>query len=153
MRVILSSCFQAVKEKRGIICCIFWRGFWCCPPQTLVEIVIFSVFCDKKIKKFKKAPNLIQKLAKKMFFKLAPKRWLKVLFPKKLLFHIFSTKMLNMTISTSVLGCAAPKRWSKYTTVKQLSSLHWLVSALKKLFFIQWSILVPSTAFYLWGHS
>ena len=33
------------------------------------------------------------------------------------------------------------------------SSLHWLVSALKKLFFIQWSILVPSTAFYLWGHS
>ena len=28
-----------------------------------------------------------------------------------------------------------------------LSSLHWLVSALKKLFFIQWSILDPSTAF------
>ena len=33
------------------------------------------------------------------------------------------------------------------------SSLHWLVSALEKLFFIQWSKLVPSTAFYLWGRS
>ena len=29
---------------------------------------------------------------------------------------IITQKMLKMTTSTSVLGCAAPKRWSKYTT-------------------------------------
>ena len=38
------------------------------------------------------------------------------------------------------------------TSPGRCSSLHWLVSALKKLFFIQWSIFVVSTAFYLWGH-
>ena len=36
---------------------------------------------------------------------------------------------------------------------ENLSSLHWLVSALKKLFLLQWSILLTFTAFYLWCHS
>ena len=30
------------------MCCIFWPAFGCCPLQTLVEIVIFSVFSAKK---------------------------------------------------------------------------------------------------------
>ena len=34
-----------------VYCCIFPPGFWCWAPQTLVKIVIFSVFYAKKLKK------------------------------------------------------------------------------------------------------
>ena len=46
------------------------------------------------------------------------------------------------------------KQWCSAQELVEIynSSLHWLVSALKKLFLLQWSILVPSTAFYLWRH-
>ena len=32
-------------------CCIFQPAFGCCPLQTLVEIVIFSVYAAKNLKK------------------------------------------------------------------------------------------------------
>ena len=51
-----------------------------CAFQTLVEIVIFSVFNSKKLKK---ARNLKQNFAKNMFFKFAQRHWLTVVFPKK----------------------------------------------------------------------
>ena len=62
-------------------CCIFQPAFGFCAPQTLVEIVIFSIYCAKKLQKRKKVLNLMQKLAKKVFFKFASKRWSSVLFP------------------------------------------------------------------------
>ena len=44
-------------------CCIFRPAFGCCAPQTLVEIVIFSVFSAKKLKKSKKfASNFCKKI-------------------------------------------------------------------------------------------
>ena len=51
-------------------CCIFWPAFWCCTPQTLVKIFIFSIFCVKKLKKFKKITNLVQNLVKNQFLSL-----------------------------------------------------------------------------------
>ena len=78
-------------------CCIFRLAFGCCPLQTLVEIVIFSIFNGKKQRK--RARNLQKKFANNMFFKFAPKRWLTVLFPKK---WAFSLKTQKMTILTSV---------------------------------------------------
>ena len=47
----------------------------------LVEIVIFSGFSAKKLKK---ARNLQHIFAKNTFFKFAPEHWSTVLFPKKL---------------------------------------------------------------------
>ena len=49
-------------------CCIFPPAFGCCAPQTLVEIVIFSIFYAKKLKKRKKVTILLQNLAKKWVF-------------------------------------------------------------------------------------
>ena len=34
-----------------INCCIFWPAFGCCARHTLVEIVIFSIFATKNVKK------------------------------------------------------------------------------------------------------
>ena len=53
-------------------CCIFRPAFGCCALQTLVEIVIFSIFAAKNPKK---ARNLQQIYAKNSFFKFAPERW------------------------------------------------------------------------------
>ena len=43
------------------MCCIFWPAFGCCPLQTLVETVIFSIFNDKKLKKAKNFRKILQK--------------------------------------------------------------------------------------------
>ena len=51
--------------ERTYACCIFWPAFRCCARQTLVQIVIFSVFAAKTLKK---ARNLHQISAKKQFF-------------------------------------------------------------------------------------
>ena len=67
-------------------CCIFWPAFGCCTPQTLVEIVIFSIFC-KKAEKHKKVTNLQQNLAKKLFFfKVCTKTPVKCFIPEKIAF-------------------------------------------------------------------
>ena len=42
---------QGIAEQR---CCIFQPAIGCWALQTLVEIVIFSVFCAKKLLKSKK---------------------------------------------------------------------------------------------------
>ena len=55
-----------VRIEFSPVCCIFRPAFGCCARQTLVEIVIFSVFCAKKCKK--KARNLQQISAKNSFF-------------------------------------------------------------------------------------
>ena len=36
---------------RGLECCIFQSAFECCALQTMVKIVIFRIFCAKKLKK------------------------------------------------------------------------------------------------------
>ena len=61
-------------------CCIFRPAFGCCPLETPVEIVFFSAFAAKNLKK---ARNLQQISIKNTFFCISPKRWLPVLFPKK----------------------------------------------------------------------
>ena len=53
------------RDENCYRCCIFWPAFGCCIPQTLVEIVIFSIFCAKNLKKCK---NLLQNQA--IFFPL-----------------------------------------------------------------------------------
>ena len=60
------------------IWCIFWPAFGCCAPQTLVEIVIFSVLCSKKLKK---ARNLEKIFAKNKIFKFAPEPWSTIIQP------------------------------------------------------------------------
>ena len=64
-------------------CCIFLPAFGCCALQTLVNLVIFSIFAAKN---FKKARILQQNSAKNSFFCISPKRWSAVLLPKKLAF-------------------------------------------------------------------
>ena len=49
----ISQTVQIVRIKLSK-CCIFWPAFGCCASQMLVEIVIFSIFCAKKLKKRKK---------------------------------------------------------------------------------------------------
>ena len=41
-------------QTESHICCIFRPAFGCCAPLRLVEIFLFSIFCAKKLKKFKK---------------------------------------------------------------------------------------------------
>ena len=43
--------FFKVKFTFWLICCIFWPAFGCCACQRLVQIVIFSIFCAKNLKK------------------------------------------------------------------------------------------------------
>ena len=52
----------------------------------LVQIVIFSIFDAKKLKK---ARNLQQISEKNSFFEFAPERWSTVLYPKNELFPQF----------------------------------------------------------------
>ena len=77
------------------MCCIFWPGFGCCALQTLVELVIFSGFFVQK-----KQEICSQILPKTHFFKFAPKRWLTVLFPKKLAFSLHQRKKVFQSILT-----------------------------------------------------
>ena len=80
-------------------CCIFRPAFECCARQTLVEIVIFSVFAAKSVKK---ASNLQQISC---FF-----------------FTFFAQKMLKTTISTSVqhLGYAQHSLQTAFTYFNHL---------------------------------
>ena len=64
-------------------CCIFHPAFGCCTPQKLVKIVIFSVFCAKKLKK---ARNLQQNFAKNTFFWVCTKTLVDCFIPKKISF-------------------------------------------------------------------
>ena len=57
----LTNCRKSRKNdianrhlSRKVLCCIFQPAFGCCALETLVEIVIFSIFCAKKAKKSKK---------------------------------------------------------------------------------------------------
>ena len=73
IQTIISST-SCARGHLCVGCCIFQPGFRCCAPQTLVEIVIFIIFCD----------------------------------------------------FDQHLGCAAPKRWSKYTSMGNCLSVEWL---------------------------
>ena len=55
----------AITKLETIVCCIFQPVFGCCAPQALVEIVIFSIFYAKKLKK---VTNLQHNQAKNLFF-------------------------------------------------------------------------------------
>ena len=75
-----------VKMLDMISCCIFPPAFGCCAPQTLVEIVIFSIFMQKAEKIFKKVTNFIKISA------FLPKQCWKWLFPPA--FEVCSTQTL-----------------------------------------------------------
>ena len=80
-------------------------------PKCWQKSSFSAFFCPKKMRK--KGTNLLQNLAKKRFFKFAPKRWSNVLFPKLQCFTTFYRQkrvfkrenLLNLGIkhSTSVL--------------------------------------------------
>ena len=56
--------------------------------EIMVEIGIFSIFMQKSWKIAKKQ-QIWAKVSKKVFFKFAPKRWSKDLFPKRSFFLVF----------------------------------------------------------------
>ena len=78
-------------SHQRILCCIFRPALLCCALQMLVEILVFNNSCAKRWK-MQKVRNLLQNLAKKLFFKFAPKCWSKILFPEKNRFHPFLLK-------------------------------------------------------------
>ena len=44
----MTPCLTCAKHSLKVgFCCTFRPGFGCCAPQTLVEIVIFSIFVQK----------------------------------------------------------------------------------------------------------
>ena len=69
--------------------------------RTPNAIVIFSVFCAKKPKK---ARNLQQNFAKNMFFLVCTRT-------------LVDCKKCWKWLFRQRLECAAPKRWSNYTTI------------------------------------
>ena len=99
-------------------CCIFRPAFGCCTPQTLVEIVIFSIFCAKNLKKCKKRNKFGEKFGKKTgFFQFAPKLWLSVLFPDLFdqrfgsnLKKPFFAKFCSKFVTFSIFACLHKKR-------------------------------------------
>ena len=96
--VTLHGCFCCCIISLVVyICCIFRPAFGCYACQTLVKIVIFSVFCAKNQKKpFKKARNLRQILAKNSFFCICTRTLVDCFTPKKWAFFskntVLSTK-------------------------------------------------------------
>ena len=72
--------WKSLNISSAHICCIFRPAFGVRSTQTLVEMVIFSLFAAKKLKK--KQEICSKFLQKTVFFKFAPERWLTVLFPK-----------------------------------------------------------------------
>ena len=60
----------------------------------LVELVIFSIFCVKKLKNANNGNKFGVKFNKKMFFfEFAPKGWLTVLFPRLTVDQHFVAKL------------------------------------------------------------
>ena len=99
-------------------CCIFWPAFGCCALQTLDEIVIFSVFNGKKLKKQEIWSKILRKTR---FLKFASKRW--------------STDIL-----TSVWQFFIGKKWffkekAHFLGIKQSTSI--LVQTSKNVFFVK----------------
>ena len=88
MQMLSAPAWTTLVEDK-IIVSIFYRvlyvvyfdqHFGAAHHQMLVEIVIFSIFSAKKLKKaLKKSRNLQQIFAKDTFFKFTPKRWSTVL--------------------------------------------------------------------------
>ena len=119
-------------------CYIFWPAFGCWAPQTLVEIVIFSVKCQS-------TSILVQTLKTcffclilnqiSAFFKLfSPKRWSK-----------YTTHYINYKVSSSSISpCPNQIRWCILFSTSQISplmpfsptlrSIHKLMLAISPLF-------------------
>ena len=111
--------------KQG--CCIFRPAFGCCALQTLVEIVIFSFFSAKKLKK---AINFQQIFAKNMFFKFAPERWSTVLFPKNTT-QGCKTSYLLFHYLCIIIFQKYPKKWKRrfwpafgYNSIQKLVKIY-----------------------------
>ena len=83
---------ESVRCLSNPACCTFWPAFGCCACQTQFEIVVFSVFNCKKLKKLE--------ICNKRFFEVCTKTLVKCFIPKKQLSY----------------ACTAPKCWLKYTT-------------------------------------
>ena len=80
------------KTNICCICCIFRPAFGCCALQTLVKIVIFSVFYAKNLKK----QEICSKFLKKQFFLSLHQNAGRLFYSKK------------MSISTSVWSAQHP---------------------------------------------
>ena len=78
-------------------CCKFCQAFGCCAPQALVEIFIFSIFCSQSC--------TITQIC--YFFAT---------------FQLLSSKMLKMTILTSIWGAHHPNAGQNIQQVGVLCS-------------------------------
>ena len=104
-------------------CCIFWPAFGCCAPQMLVEIVIFSIFYAKTLKK---VTNLLQIFSKKWFFKVCTKALVECFIPNfNKFFSLSEVKVRENDYFDKCLVCSAPRHWLKYTTL-YFRSVAWL---------------------------
>ena len=74
---------KSINQFESIVCCTFQPAFGCCALQTLVERVIFSIFCPKRLKKTR---NLQQNFAKKRFVKVCTRTLVDCFKTKKLIF-------------------------------------------------------------------
>ena len=96
--------------KNAAVCCIFQPAFGCCAPQMLVKKVIFSVFTHFFLKK---ARNFFKK---HVFWSLHQNAGRLFYSQKNELFFSKNTFLHVKCYFKQRLECAAPKRWSKYTT-------------------------------------
>ena len=79
-----------------------------------VEIVIFIIFVVKTLKKQEICSKFLQKTH---FFKSFLKNLAANFAANFLLFQLFAVKNIKIVYFDQRLECAAPKCWSKYTTV------------------------------------
>ena len=87
MCTVLNITFNMIIfHMRTIECCIFRPAFGCCVLQTLVVIVIFSIFAAKKLKK----ARILQQISAKNRFELLVKN---VFLEKKA--HFFGNKTVD----------------------------------------------------------
>ena len=89
------------------------------PPPSMLYIL--NSVCI--LKRMKKQENWCKIWLKMFFSKLAPERWLKILFLERnssfpSFFSLFAQKNIERANFDQHLECAAPKRLSKYTTPK-----------------------------------
>ena len=80
--MVVTEISQVRNGNRCYQCCIFRPEFGCCAPQMLVKIVILGIFSAKKLKECKKVTNLVQNLAKNVFFWVCTKTLVDCFIPK-----------------------------------------------------------------------
>ena len=103
---------REIEEK--LYCCIFWPAFGCYAPQTLVEIVVFNVFCAKYLKNHKK-----YKFGKKTFFLSLHQKACRLCYSQDRSFFILKTKWLTAGVGGN--GMSNESERALACTLTQLS--------------------------------